>query len=70
MNKMTLNNEFYREEQLIKCVEDFSQLADIKVKGEVDCWFVEFSDCTYGVDRTQKEFENYLIELTYQDIIK
>lgn len=68
MNSLVLSKEIYPEHCLSQAKSDYTQLATITISENSSKWIIEFSDCVYDINQTIKEFENYLIELTYQGV--
>lgn len=60
---MKIKRELFSESALTGAIEAFSNLCSIKVSASTDGWDLAFSDCKYGRELTEKEFENYLIGL-------
>ena len=61
MKCLRLPKELYRLEMIQKTIQEFSELAHMRVKDSNENWEVLFSRCRYGVEKTVSEFENYLI---------
>ncbi len=64
MSKISINKNIFDKEILLSAIEEYKDIATIKVD-ETDNYFnLQFNDCEYDEDETVKEFENYLIDLT------
>lgn len=70
MINLKLNKEIYPYESLQHSCKDYSELAKIKIENDSKYWILCFSDCRYDEAETAKEYENYLIELTYRSLNK
>lgn len=70
MINLKLNKEIYLYESLQHSCKDYSELAKIKIEDDSQYWILSFSDCWYDDAETVKEYENYLIELTYRGLNK
>lgn len=68
MNKLILSSKIYEFNTLEDAVNEFNGLADIRLQREESYFLLNFFNCSYDIAETMKEFENYLIELTYQTI--
>lgn len=65
-NELYLNQELYSEKMIREAIYVYKGLAKILVLKEEQYWVCKFDDCIYGLERTKKEFENYLIQLWNQ----
>lgn len=70
MINLKLNKEIYPYESLQHSCKDYAELAKIKIEDNQQYWILSFSDCRYDKAETAKEYENYLIELTYRSLNK
>lgn len=70
MINLKLNKEIYPYESLQHSYKDYAELAKIKIEDDSQYWILSFSDCLYDEAETAKEYENYLIELTYGSLNK
>lgn len=70
MINLKLNKEIYPLKSLQQACKDYSKLTKIKVENFLQYWILSFSDCQYDEVETAKEYENYLIELTYRSLNK
>jgi hypothetical protein len=61
--ELTLNKGIFTEKLLKRAMDDFADLADIKVENKNNQWILYFLNCRYGQEKTIREFENYLIGL-------
>lgn len=62
MNKLKLNKKIYEIETLIKAVNDYQHLVDIRIQDEMNYYLLTFIHCEYEAAETIKEFENYLMD--------
>lgn len=65
-NKLVLNKGLYSYSYIGQAIMVYKRLTDISVIEDEKYWICEFDNCKYGIDRTKKEFENYLIQLWNQ----
>ncbi len=63
MNELFLNKNYYSREHIAAAVTAFAGLCRVELSETDDHYVCVFSKCTYDVDVTKKEFENYLIDL-------
>jgi hypothetical protein len=61
--ELTLNKGIFTEKLLKRAMDDFADLADIKVENKNNQWILYFLNCRSGQEKTIREFENYLIGL-------
>lgn len=66
MNNLELSKDVYEKSAIDRAVFDFSDLSEIFVHEKCDYYECSFADCKYSITQTIKEFENYLIDLSYQ----
>jgi len=62
-NKLFLLKDFYSIGNVNDTCVAFSMLSTVSVSEDEKYWICEFADCKYGLEKTEKEFENYLIGL-------
>ncbi len=60
-NTLLLLKDLYSIEYLDDARTAFSRLTKICISDDKKYWICEFTDCKYAVEKTKKEFENYLI---------
>lgn len=65
-NRLFLSKEIYSYYYIEQTRTVYEKLADISVNEDENYWICEFCDCKYEIERTKKEFENYLIQLWNQ----
>ncbi len=64
MNELFLPKEMYQLHPILAGCEDFKGIARIDIV-ECDTYYkVLFKDTRYSMERTMKEFENYVIDLS------
>lgn len=66
MTELKLSKIIYEHENIKEAVDDFSTMAYFKVTEFDEYYLISISDSKYPEERTVKEFENYLIDLTYK----
>ena len=62
-HSLSLSASIYDQERILQAVDAFKGLASIRVQLESGYFVCEFTKCKHDVSITQKEFENYLIDL-------
>ena len=62
-SRLFLLKDFYSIDNVNDTRVAFSKLSNISVSEDEKYWICEFEDCKYGLEKTEKEFENYLIGL-------
>lgn len=60
---MRLSKEIFSELNLQRAIRAYKGYADIEITEVPDAWMLDFKNCRYGAERTEREFENYLIGL-------
>lgn len=63
---MDFDKEIYEGEVIFQAARDYAELATIVVTDRGSCWSCIFSHCRYDSELTQREFTNYVLELTAQ----
>lgn len=69
MNKkgnLQLNKDIYSIVSIEDAISAYSRLAEISITEKESYYYLLFENCRFGGERTIREFENYLISLTYQ----
>lgn len=66
MNILNLCKEIYDYSFAVIATKEFASIANITIKNEEGYLRCVFSNCTYDVETTMKEFENYIIDLNNQ----
>ena len=61
MRELKLNNEIFSMESIRAAKEAYLEIANITVLHGRRCTILFFTNCRHDVERTVKEFENYLI---------
>lgn len=64
---MEFDKALYDRQALWQAVQDYTGLANITVCELESSWRCAFSHCWYGDERTQKEFANYVLDLTARE---
>ena len=67
MSDLKLKKELFSLTKIFQSVNAFSEIADISVSEEADVYNCKFCACVYDKDDTIREFENYLIDLSYKN---
>ena len=62
-NILLLKKEIYDKELILRATRDYSGIAKISCDLSDEYWTCIFEATKYPLDKTQKEFENYLIAL-------
>ena len=65
MSKLELSKEIYKYSDLVNCCNAYLDFAKTDVRDDGEYWIVVFTDCKFDEIETLKEFENYLIELSF-----
>lgn len=60
---MNLNKEIFTKSKIVYAIDIYRDYANIKMTEESGYWILDFKNCRYGRERTEREFENYLIGL-------
>ena len=58
-----LNDSIYNIKDLQSAKEAFSELCKVSIEHNENYYCCSFSNCVYSEKITEKEFENYLIDL-------
>lgn len=66
MTVIKLNKELYSLVNIESCIKDYNGLARFEISEESEGWILSISECLYSESDTAREFENYLIEVTYR----
>lgn len=64
MNRLILDNNIYSRYIVEKAINDYSEVAKIILGIKKEKMICKFSDSIYDVEKTIKEFENYIIDLS------
>lgn len=70
MSRITFAKELFCLENINVCCNDFKDYAVCIVSDIDNSYVVELSECRFDESETIKEFENYLIELTFRSMNK
>jgi len=65
MSNLALSKDIYKHSILKKCCDAYLEYSKIQITETEDYWNVDFSDCKFNEEETMREFENYLIELSF-----
>lgn len=60
-NRLYLLKDLYSIDYINDTRIAFSRMAKVSVSEDEKYWICEFTGCKYGLEKTVKEFENYLI---------
>lgn len=60
---MKLNKSIYQKQNIILAISAYKEIANIKVHENENYWILDFYNCMYEKQKTELEFENYLIGL-------
>ena len=63
MNDLIIDKSIFGEAALIQAIGAYASLCEISVRENVNQYICHFDKCKYGEERTQREFENYLISI-------
>lgn len=63
---MEFDKELYDRQAIFQAVRDYAALAAIDVYDLGGSWSCVFSNCRYHEELTQREFANYVLEMTAQ----
>ncbi len=58
-----LNKDIYDKAVILSAIQQYHELALIRVQEKRNHWECTFSDCKYDIQVTMKEFENYVINM-------
>ena len=61
MNELLISKYMFEEISLLQAIKAYSDISKITFSENGEFWILVFSNCTYGIERTIHEFENYLI---------
>lgn len=61
---MKLNKGLYNESIIKQAIRDYRSIALIELSEDHSFYYLQFNECKYDEERTVREFENYLIDLT------
>lgn len=60
-NLLQLKKEIYDIKAVEIAIQDFGRISKITLYDEGNYWGCSFEKCRFSIERTIKEFENYLI---------
>lgn len=63
MNKLRLNKNIFSQSSISYAIDVFESLCVIIVSEDEKYFICSFDNCKYDVEKSKKEFENYLIDL-------
>jgi hypothetical protein len=66
MSELRLKQEIFSQAVIQQAIADYQGLAQIQMTITDTDYCLLFKNCIYPIERTMKEFENYVIGLTYQ----
>lgn len=66
MSELRLKKEIFRLSDVEQTIGAFSDLCTVSIQEQEDIYCCLFCDCRYDIEETVKEFENYLIDLSYK----
>ena len=61
MSELRICKYYIEETSEQQAIRAYSGVSRITYTEHPEYWLLDFSNCTYGVGRTIREFENYLI---------
>lgn len=64
MNELKLNKGLYFLNRINIAIKAFADIADISIREEEKYYLCDFSNCSYDLETTMMEFENYIIDLS------
>ena len=64
MDEYRFNKKIYDLQQISLAIKAYSDITQINVMETEDYFILCFHNCKYLIERTVREFENYLIDLT------
>ena len=67
MNEIMLKKELFRFSNIQQSIVAFSDLCIITVYEQDNAYLCTFTGCKYDTEETVREFENYLIDLSYKN---
>lgn len=67
MNDLTLKKELFQLTNIEQTIDAFADLCTVLVSEQENTYICVFLDCRYDYENTVKEFENYLIDLSYKN---
>lgn len=62
-HSLSLHTSIYDLKKILQAVDAFKALASIRVRSANEYHVCDFTKCKHDVLITQKEFENYVIDL-------
>ena len=62
-NEIRIRKDIISLESVSRACADFSNIVRIQIFEEPEYWICSFGKCTYALDLTEMEFENYVIDL-------
>ena len=62
-HSLSLHMSIYDLEHILRAVDAFRALACVHVQTEAEYYICSFTKCVHDPSVTQKEFENYIIDL-------
>lgn len=62
-HSLSLHTSIYNLKEILRAVDAFKALASIRVRLENEYHVCDFRKCKHDVLITQREFENYVIDL-------
>jgi hypothetical protein len=66
MSELRLKQEIFSQVVIQQAIADYQGLAQIQMTITDTDYCLSFQNCLYPIERTMKEFENYVIGLTFQ----
>ena len=64
MNKILLDGTIYSEHIVKKAIKDYSMIAQIRLEVKNYNIICVFDSSEFNMEKTMKEFENYIIDLS------
>lgn len=63
MNSVKFNKKLYSKGHILTAICDYDHIADIVLSENADYYVCGFRNTKYNMEKTKKEFANYLIEI-------
>jgi len=63
MSDLQLSKEFYSIKDIKEAIQSYKNLAEISYRETFNYYILSFNNCYYDTELTEKEYENYVIDL-------
>lgn len=60
---LKLHKDIFDRSSIVSGVRAYQSLANIHIEEDKSYWICSFTNCVYEPELTQREFENYVIDL-------